>query len=138
MNFKIRTSFYELFYIKWSNIKYDREKCIEFIKEYNSIKDKDTKILYDKLINSVGKDYIHKLLEGDYETCRGAEIEKWSREATAELLTMGQYTKDTFKIISNLPIEDYTLILKRTKELYDVYTNIKIEAETKDSKIPGM
>lgn len=138
MNFKIQPSLYDLFYIKWSNIKYDREKCIEFIKEYNSIKDKNIKLIYNKIIDNIGEEYIHKLLEGDYETCRLAEIEKWSRNAVAELLTIGQYTSDTFKIISNLPVDDYILILKRTKELYDIYVNIRIESETKESKIPGM
>lgn len=138
MKFKIQASLFNLLYIKWSNIKYDRDKCIDFINEYNNIKDKNAKIVYEKIIQDIGSQHITKLLEGDYETCRLAEIEKWSRNAVAELLTIGQYTTDTFKIISNFPIDDYMLILKRTKELYDIYVNLKIESETKESKIPGM
>lgn len=138
METKINQSKYNLFYIKWGNIKYDREKCIEFFNEYKSLKDLKTKKIYDEIINSIGKSYIKSFLEGDENICRNAEIEKWSREAAAELLVSGQYKKETFKIISNFPLEDYKLVLKRTKELYDTFSNIKIEEETEESKIPGM
>lgn len=138
MSFKIESSLYHLFYIKWVAIKYDRDKCIEFINEYKSLKNKNSKKIYERIIKEIGKTHIEKLLIGDYNTCRLAEIEKWAREAVAEMLTIGQYKTETFKTISSLPLEDYELILKRTKELYDIYTNIKIELETKESKIPGI
>lgn len=138
MKTKIRPSSYHFFYVKWNDIGYDRNKCISFMEEYSKIKDKSVKKIYDEIIEKTGKSKIKNLLEGDYDTCRLAEIEKYSREAAIELLVLGQYTKTTFQIISNFPLEDYKLVLKRTKELYDIFTNIKIEVETTESKIPGM
>lgn len=141
MQFTIHESDYEFLYIKWVDINYNREVCIRFIKEYEAVKKtKNKKLisLFERLIEHIGVDLIKKLLEGDYETCRRAYIEKISRDCSMDLLLYGQYSKDNFKIISHLPIEDYKLILKRSKELVEKFSETKIELETSESKIPGM
>lgn len=141
MNYSINESKYDFFNIKWVSIKYDRDLCIKFVKEYTSAikqKNKKTIRLYEQIIKEVGNDLIKNLCNGDYQTCRKANIEKLARECAMDILLYGQYTKESFKIVSHLPIEDYKLILKRANELVNQFKDIKIESETKDSKIPGM
>lgn len=132
----IKESKYHFFYLKWVGVQYDREKCIEFFKQYK--KDKANSKLYKKLIKSIGESHLKRLLEGDFETCRRAVIEMLGREAARDLLLTNQYSKEIFVKMSNLPLEDYKLVLKRAKELYDTFMDIKIEEETTQSKIPGM
>lgn len=141
MKYSIKESKYDFFHIKWSTIKYDRDICIKFMTEYKSLlKNNDKKLisLYEQIIEEIGKDFIQKFCEGEYETCRLAAIEKYARESAMDILLYGQYSKETFKIVSHLPLEDYKLILKRSKELVDKFSQIKLEAETIESKIPGM
>ena len=50
----------------------------------------------------------------------------------------GKYSKHTFEIISNLPIVDYKLIIRRSKELINIINETIAEAEMDTSKIPGV
>lgn len=141
MPYFIQESKYDFFHIKWVSIKYDRDLCIKFVKEYESAlkqKNKKTISLYEHIIKEVGTDLIKNLCDGDYETCRKANIEKLARECAMDILLYGQYTKESFRIVSHLPTDDYKLILKRSQELVNQFKDIKIEEETAVSKIPGM
>lgn len=141
MQFTVQESKYNFFYIKWISIKYDRESCIKFVEEYKTaLKSKDKKLiqLFHELIKLVGEKHIQNLCNGDFDTCRVASIEKYARECAMDILLYGQYTKDTYKIISHLPLDDYKLILKRSQELINFFKDIKIEEETKESNVPGV
>ena len=136
---------YQLTHITWEGIEYDKEKMIKFIDRYNELNSsrknesrKEEIRIMDKIIESHDRDNLNKLLNNDLEYSRWATIEKYSRIASIEILLDGKYSKKTFKIISNLPLSDYKLVIKRTKELVKILQEVTTESEQDTSKIPGV
>jgi len=138
-------SLYELLYIKWSGIDYDREKLNRFIlnlKVYrflsvfsSKFKDQYRKLkvihgMYDKV-------KLEKLHNGDEETVRMSIIEKYSRIGSVELLINGVYTKETYTTITNLPIEDFQLVTKRVQELIKIAQSVTTQDDTVSESTPG-
>jgi len=135
---------YELKHIVWEGIEYDKDKLVKFIDEYNELKESKGKYrkelfrIMDDILKSHNKENLKKLLNNDYEYSRWATIEKYSRIASSEIVLDGKYSKKTFKIISNLPLSDYKLVIKRTKELVKILQEVTTETEQDTSKIPGV
>jgi hypothetical protein len=138
-------SLYELLYIKWSGIDYDRDKLNRFIlnlKVYrflsvfsSKFKDQYRKLkvihgMYDKV-------KLEKLHNGDEETVRMSTIEKYSRIGSVELLINGVYTKETYTTITNLPIEDFQLVTKRVQELIKIAQSVTTQDDTVSESTPG-
>lgn len=138
-------SLYELLYIKWSGIDYNREKLNRFIlnlKVYrflsvfsSKFKDQYRKLkvihgMYDKV-------KLEKLHNGDEETVRMSIIEKYSRIGSVELLINGVYTKETYTTITNLPIEDFQLVTKRVQELIKIAQSVTTQDDTVSESTPG-
>ena len=138
-------SLYELLYIKWSGIDYDRDKLNRFIlnlKVYrflsvfsSKFKDQYRKLkvihgMYDKV-------KLEKLYNGDEETIRMSVIEKYSRIGSVELLINGVYTKETYTTITNLPIEDFQLVTKRVQELIKIAQSVTTQDDTVSESTPG-
>jgi len=138
-------SLYELLYLKWSGIDYDREKLNRFIlnlKVYrflsvfsSKFKDQYRKLkvihgMYDKV-------KLEKLHNGDEETIRVSVIEKYSRIGSVELLINGVYTKETYTTITNLPIEDFQLVTKRVQELIKIAQSVTTQDDTVSESTPG-
>lgn len=139
------SSEYQLTHITWEGIEYDKEKLIKFIDRYKELKGyrkndscKEEIRIMDKILESHNKDNLQKLLNNDLEYSRWSTIEKYSRIASIEILLDGKYSKKTFKIISNLPLSDYKLVIKRTKELVKILQEVTTESEQDTSKIPGV
>ena len=138
-------SLYELLYIKWSGIDYDREKLNRFIlnlKVYRilSIFSSKFKDQYRKLKVIHGMyDMVklEKLHNGDEETIRMSIIEKYSRIGSVELLINGVYTKETYTTITNLPIEDFQLVTKRVQELIKIAQSVTTQDDTVSESTPG-
>jgi len=135
---------YELKHIVWEGIEYDKDKLVKFIDEYNELKEskgkyrKELFLIMDDILKSHNKENLKKLLNNDYEYSRWATIEKYSRICASEIVLDGKYSKKTFKIISNLPLSDYKLVIKRTKELVKILQEVTTETEQDTSKIPGV
>jgi hypothetical protein len=138
-------SLYELLYIEWSGIDYNREKLNRFIlnlKVYrflsvfsSKFKDQYRKLkvihgMYDKV-------KLEKLHNGDEETVRMSIIEKYSRIGSVELLINGVYTKETYTTITNLPIEDFQLVTKRVQELIKIAQSVTTQDDTVSESTPG-
>lgn len=148
MNLEYKTSptFYESTHIHWKNIHFDKELLIKFIKRLRFVKffsffSKKYKEEYNVLMSileSKDQQRINGLLNNDEEICRISLIEKWSRIGAVEIIIFGRYTKDTYTLISNLPLEDYRLIEKRTRELIDIVNEIRIEDENLTDSTPGL
>jgi len=138
-------SLYELLYIKWSGIDYDREKLNRFIlnlKVYRilSIFSSKFKDQYRKLKVIHGMyDMVklEKLHNRDEETIRMSIIEKYSRIGSVELLINGVYTKETYTTITNLPIEDFQLVTKRVQELIKIAQSVTTQDDTVSESTPG-
>lgn len=136
---------YELTHVTWKGIDYDKDKLIDFVERYNFLKKnkkkEDAKAeldILDKIAHSHGIKKLNKLLSNDESYSRWALIEKLARKATSEVLIQGKYSKETFEVISNLPIADYKLIIRRSKDLIKIINETIAEAEMDTSIIPGV
>ena len=145
LGYKQSMSEYELKNIVWNGIEYDKKKLIRFVEKYEYLKTiqqtdevKEEIQIMDKILQSHNSDNLQKLLQNDLEYSRWATIEKLARKATTEVILDGKYSKNTFETISNLPISDYKLITKRSKELIKIINETIAEAEMDTSKIPGV
>ena len=94
--------------------------------------------IMENILKSHNSENLRKLQQNDFEYCRWATIEKLSRTAAIEILLEGRYSKETFTTISNLPVNDFKLIMKRTKELIKVINDTIIESDIDTSTIPGV
>lgn len=81
---------------------------------------------------------IKALLDNDENTSRLCFIEKWSRVGAIEIAVNGKYTKETYQIISNLPINDYQLVVRRIQELLSVAQNLTTQDDTATGQTPGL
>jgi hypothetical protein len=145
MSYNPFRSEYELKHIVWEGIEYDKDKLVKFIDRYKELSSsrkidyrKEELRIMDEILKSHNQENLEKLLNNDLEYSRWATIEKYSRIATAEVILDGKYSKKTFKIISNLPLTDYKLVIKRTKELVKILQEVTTETEQDTSKIPGV
>ena len=136
---------YELKNIVWNGIEYDKRKLIRFVKKHKYLKTlaetdevKEEIQIMDDILKLHNTDNLQKLLQNDLEYSRWATIERLARKVSTEVLLDGKYSKHTFEIISNLPIVDYKLIIRRSKELINIINETIAEAEMDTSKIPGV
>ena len=145
MDYKNFLSEYELRHIVWVGIEYDKEKLISFFDRYQQLKlipkthDSQEELeIMDKILKSHNPENLQKLQQNDFDYCRWATIEKLSRTAAVEILLDGRYSKETFSIVSNLPINDFKLAMKRTKELIKNINDTITESDVDTSNIPGV
>jgi hypothetical protein len=144
-NYKDYPSLYELKNIKWVDIEYNKEKLIEFVNQYEQLKspfvsksEKEELKMMDNILSEYNTSNLEKLLNNDFEYSRWATIEKWARIASVEILLNQKYSKETFLTISNLPLSDYKLVIRRCKELVRIISDVTTEAEADTSTIPGV
>ena len=145
LSYKESMSEYELKNIVWNGIDYDKRKLIRFVEKYEYLKTlaetdevKEEIKIMDGILKSHNLDNLQKLLQNDLEYSRWATIERLARKVSTEVLLDGKYHNYTFETISNLPIVDYKLIIRRSKELINIINETIAEAEMDTSKIPGV
>jgi len=136
---------YELEYVKWNGINFDREILVKFIKRlrltyffsFIPYYRKEHKILKN-ILSTYDDVRIKGLLNNDENIVRLCFIEKWARIAATDILLTNVYSRETFTTISNLPIRDYQLLLKRTEELIISGRNLAIQSNNVSNDIPGL
>ncbi len=145
IGYKNFSSEYELKYIIWVGIEYDREKLINFFDRYRQLKlspkteDSQEELrIMDEILKLHNPESLQKLVQNDSDYCRWATIEKLSRKGALEILLDGKYSKETFQIISNLPTFDFKLIIKRVKELIKTINEMVNDSDIDMSKTPGV
>jgi hypothetical protein len=145
LGYKQYSSEYELKNIVWNGIEYDKKKLIRFVEKYQYLKTldetdevKEEIQIMDSILKSHNSDNLQKLLQNDLEYSRWATIEKLARKVAIEILLDNKYHSRTFETISNLPIVDYKLVIRRSKELINIINETIAEAEMDTSKIPGV
>lgn len=145
MKYKSYPSKYELYYITWGDVGYNKDKLIRLIKRINFLKllsfikryREERKILKE-ILNSYDQEKLGLLLLNDQQVSKMALIEKWSRIGAIEILTTDRFSKETYKVISNLPIKDYQTLTKRTEELINLARNITTQSDNNTKDIPGL
>jgi hypothetical protein len=146
MNYKDFLCKYELQYITWNGIEFDKEKLIKFIKRINRLKvlsifskshKEELKVMME-VYNLYDEKKLIGLLNNEPTVSRWALIEKWARIASVDILLNGQYSRQTFTTISNLPIKDYQLILKRIEEMVTMNKSVTFPSDKNTKDIPGL
>jgi len=142
--YKNYPSKYELQYVKWNGIQFDKERLIKFIKRLKLThflsfipSFKEEHIILKNILNSYDKVRIEGLLNNDEAISRICFIEKWARIASTDLLLSNVYSRTTYTTISNLPYIDYQLLMKRTEELILLGQNITYQKDNITNNIPG-
>ena len=147
MNFTYKNypSKYDLQYVKWNGINFDRERLIKFMKRlkltyflsFIPYYKKEYKIL-SELLNSYDQVRIKGLLKGDENIVRMCFIEKWARIAAVDILLTNTYSRLTYTTISNLPIKDFQLLSKRLEELVNAGRDLTYQSNTITDNTPGL
>jgi hypothetical protein len=144
LTYKKYPSKYELEYVKWNGINFDKERLIKFIKRlkltrllslipwYN-----DEYLILKDILNQHDPIIINGLLNNDETISRMCFIEKWSRIASTDLLLNGVYNRVTYSTISNLPYTDFQLVMKRTEELIALGQKITYQKDNITNNTPG-
>ena len=144
LTYKKHPSKYELQYVKWNGINFDRERLIKFIKRIKltrvlsvlPIYREENQIL-NQILNSYDQSRINGLLNNDENISRLCLIEKWARIGAVDILLTNTYSRLTYTTISNLPIKDYQLLMKRMEELINAGRNLTYQSDNSSSNIPG-
>ena len=144
IKYKSNPSLYEAFYILWNGIEFDKEKLIKFIKRLNWLKflsfipryRKEYKTLME-VFNSYDKAVLDGLMNNDEDINRMALIEKYARIGALDIAIHQVFSRDTYRVISNLPTEDYKLILRRIDELVKIAQTTTYQEDNLTSNIPG-
>lgn len=146
LSYKSFPSKYELFHIKWSSIDHDRDKLIQLIKRIKKLKflsffSKHAKEEYKLLVElyqSLNQNLVRGILDNDENISRISIIEKWARIGAIEIVTIGTFSKETYSIISHLPIKDYQLFSKRIQELIQLAKNLTNQEDVVSNSTPGL
>ncbi len=144
LTYKNYPSKYELQYVKWNGINFDRERLVKFIKRlrltyflyFIPYYRKEHQILTE-ILNTYDKVRIEGMLNGDENILRMCFIEKWARIAAVDILLTNTYSRLTYTTISNLPIKDFQLISKRVEEMVTAARNITFQSDNSSNNIPG-
>jgi hypothetical protein len=135
---------YELQYVKWNGINFDRERLIKFIKRLKLTyflsfipHYKIEHQMLTEILNTYDKDRIEGLLNGDENILRMCLIEKWARIAAVDILLTNTYSRLTYTTISNLPIKDYQLLMKRVEEMVTIGRNLTYQSNIITDNTPG-
>lgn len=142
-NINEQPSHYEERYAKWVSIGYEKTKLLELLYELKFLKEQETpntdriqfleQILYENDIN-----HLYHLLTNDVNTARLAVIEKYARIAAMEMLIRGKYTVQTLNVITQFPIADYQLTVKRIQELVNLISDITTQASSLATGVAGL
>lgn len=143
---RIYDTFYELRYLKWGDIEYNKKSLLMFLKRLNklkwlrffSIQYKNEYVQLNKILENSNRRKIEGLLNGDEHTTKMCIIETYARQGTIEILINGRFSLETYGIITHLPLEDYKLTIKRIHELMDVLKKIKIQGYEPSEQLPGI
>ena len=136
---------YELQYVKWNGINFDRERLIKFMNRlkltyflsFIPFYRKEHQMLKE-ILDTYDKIRIQGLLDGDENILRMCFIEKWARIAAVDILLTNTYSRLTYITISNLPIKDFQLISKRVEEMVEAGRNITYQSNTITDNTPGL
>lgn len=142
--YKNYPSKYELQYVKWNGIQFDKERLIKFVKRLKltyflsflpSFREEHR--ILKEILDSYDEVRIKGLLNNDETISRICFIEKWARIASLDILLTNTYSRLTYSTISNLPISDYQLVMKRIEELIEKGKNVTYQKDNITDNIPG-
>jgi hypothetical protein len=134
---------YEERYFRWVSISYDKKKLLEllyelkFQKEQENPDEKRVKFL-EGILEENSIDNLYLLLTNDERASRFSLIEKWARAGAMEILIEGKYSIETLNTITQFPLADYQLTVKRIQELVNVIQDITTQSSAMANGVAGV
>ena len=133
---------YEERYIRWVSVGHDKKKLSELLYEIKYLKEEKAWPERIAFLESILAEYdshqLYNLLTNDPHTVRFAMIEKWARQAAMEILIFERYGVETLNTITQFPMADYRLIIKRVQEIVNMITDISVQTAVLASGVPGL
>ncbi len=133
---------YEERYIRWVSVGHDKKKLSELLYEIKYLKEEKAwpeRIAFlESILAEHDSQQLYNLLINDPQTVRFATIEKWARQAAMEILIFERYGVDTLNTITQFPMADYRLVVKRVQEIVNMITDISVQSAVLASGVPGL
>jgi hypothetical protein len=133
---------YEEKYVRWVSIGYDKKVLAELLYELQYLKEKEEWPERIKFLEGILAQYnpqhLLNLLNGETQTTRFALIEKWSRQGAMEILIFDKYSIETLNTVTQFPLADYQLFVKRVQEIVTMIREITSQAATLASGVAGL
>lgn len=133
---------YEEKYVRWVSIGYDKKVLAELLYELQYLKEKEEwpeRITFlEGVLAQYNPQHLLNLLNGETQTTRFALIEKWSRQGAMEILIFDKYSIETLNTVTQFPLADYQLFVKRVQEIVTMIREITSQAATLASGVAGL
>lgn len=133
---------YEERYVRWVSIGYDKKKLAELLYELKYLKEKNEwpeRITFlESLLAEHEYEHLINLLNNEPQTARFAMIEKWARQGSMEILLFDKYSIETLNTVTQFPLADYQLFVKRVYEITGLIRDITTQSTTLASGVAGL
>ena len=133
---------YEERYVRWVSIGYDKKVLSELLYELKYLRENDEwperQAFLEDLLSEHDEEHLMNLLTGEATTSRMVAIEKYARQAALEVLIFDRYSIDTLNTITQLPLADYQLIVKRVHEIVALIRDITSQAGALAEGVAGV
>ena len=94
--------------------------------------------LLEEILEEAGHEHCYNLLVNEPQTARFAMIEKFARQAAMEVLIFDRYGIETLNTISQLPLADYQLAVKRVYEIVTMIRDITTSSTSLAQGLAGL
>lgn len=133
---------YEERYVRWVSIGYDKKVLSELLYELKYLRENDEwperQEFLESLLAEHDEEHLVNLLTGEHTTSRMVAIEKYARQAALEVLIFDRYSIDTLNTITQLPLADYQLVVKRVHEIVALIRDITTQAGALAEGVAGV
>jgi len=123
---------YEERYVRWVSIGYDKKVLSELLYELQYLKEKgewpERIAFLEGILAEYEPEHLLNLLNNEPQTARFATLEKWARHAAMEILIFDKYSIETLNTVTQFPLADYQLFVKRTQEIITMIREITTQA----------
>jgi len=129
-------------YVRWVSIGYDKKKLAELLYELKYLQEENTwpeRIAFLKdVLAQHDAEHLLNLLNNDPQTTRFAMIEKWARQAAMEILIFDKYSIETLNTVTQFPLADYQLFVKRVLEITTMIQDITTQSSSLAAGVAGV
>jgi hypothetical protein len=133
---------YEERYVRWVSIGHDKKVLSELLYELKYLKEENKwpeRIAFlEDVLSQYEYEHLLNLLNNEPQTMRFALIEKWARQGAMEILIYDKYSIDTLNTVTQFPLADYQLFVKRVYEITALIRGITTQAASLAEGVAGL
>lgn len=133
---------YEERYVRWVSIGYDKKVLGDLLYELKYLKENNEWPERIEFLESIlaehDPEHLLNLLNNDPQTARFSIIEKWARHAAMEILIFDKYSIETLNTVTQFPLADYQLFVKRVFEITTLIREITTQATSLAQGVAGV